>query len=100
MREEIEAESDRKKRGSKQAPKKSFCPTRNETVEQNNEKTRRAQAPEKIVRPVILKIPGETFERVPQRMPPGVNDRPSPEIFKDTGAPENEAGQGIRHNGS
>ena len=100
MRKKIKAESDRNKRGSQQAAHKTLGPTRNRTVGTEKEKTRRGQAPEKIIRPVILKIPGETLEGVRQRMPAGVNDRPSPEIFEDAGTPKDEAGQGIGHDGS
>ncbi len=53
MREKIKAESDRNKRGSQQAAHKTLGPTRNGTVGTEKEKTRRGQAPEKIVRPVI-----------------------------------------------
>src|SRR5258707_4633215 len=99
MREKIEAESDRNKRGSEQAGHETLGPTRNRTVGTENEKTRRGQAPEKVVRPIPLKISGETLKAVRQRMPAGVNDRPPPEIFKHAATPEDDAGQGIGHNG-
>ena len=93
MREKIKPRRDRNKRGSQQAAHKTLRPSRNGTVDTEKEKTRRAKAPEKIVRPVILKSRGETLEVVRQRMPAGVNDRPSPEIFENSDAPKHEAGQ-------
>src|SRR3954467_3166017 len=98
MWEKIKAWRDGNKRASTQAAHKSFGPTRNRTVGTEDEEARGGQAPEKIVGPVILKLPGQTLEAVRQRMPAGVNDRPSPEIFKDAGAPEDKAGQDIRYN--
>ena len=100
MREKIKAESDRNKRESEQADHETLGPARNGTVGTENEKTHCGQDPEKVIRPVPLKSSGETLKAVRQRMAAGVNDRPSPEIFKHPCTPEDDAGKGIGSNRS
>src|SRR6266850_1242168 len=101
MAEKIKTETDRNKGRYEQACHKALCPVRDGARPVQKEQSNQRKAPKNNVRADHpLKIMRQTLEGVRQRMPAGVNDRPSPEAFKHAGAPEDEACQGIRHNAS